>query len=199
MNPRLCMACWKCVETCPKKVIGKTRVLHRHVMFRNADACIGCGKCMKICPHNVFFKQDETFPVRKVNSGISFYIERLLPITFMASVISGIGLHITGHDASLETWHNWSVTHIFASFLSLLSVTAHVKRHKLWYKTFISKGITNKCWIIFLLSILFLIVVITGILLIICVKGTHSSIGLSHYQFGILLLVFSLIHAFYRK
>lgn len=55
MNPRRCVACWECVEKCPKKVIGKVGFLwHKHVVFRDADACIGCGKCIKTCPQGVF-------------------------------------------------------------------------------------------------------------------------------------------------
>ncbi len=199
-NPRLCMACWKCVEKCPKKVIGKTGFfLHRHVVFKNADACIGCDKCIKTCPNGVFFKLDKTVSSRKVNTGISFRIERLLPIAFLASAVTGIGLHAAGHDTNHEMWHNWSTAHIFTSFLWLWSVAVHIKCHRLWYKTLISKGIANKRWVTFFLSILFLTVAITGIYLTVCIKGANSPIGLLHYKLGILLSVFSLIHIFYRK
>lgn len=59
MNPRLCVACWQCVDECLKNVIGKVKILwHKHVVFKNADACIGCGKCIKACPNGVFFKTD---------------------------------------------------------------------------------------------------------------------------------------------
>ena len=168
MNPRRCMACWKCVEKCPKKVIGKTGFLgHRHVIFENADACIGCNKCIKTCLQGVFFK--------------------------------GIGLHIAGHGTSHETWHNWGVAHVVASFIWLLSVMAHVRRHKHWYKTLVSKRVTCKRLITFFLSIAFLIVAVTGILLVAYVEGPGSSIGLWHYKLGILLWVLSLIHALYRK
>lgn len=56
MNPRQCVACWKCVGKCPKHVIGKVCFLwHKHAVFKDADACIGCNKCVKTCPHGVFF------------------------------------------------------------------------------------------------------------------------------------------------
>ena len=134
MNPRRCMACWKCVEKCPKKVIGKTGFLgHRHVIFENADACIGCNKCIKTCPQGVFFKPDASVSCT-MNMGMAFRIERLLPLAFVASAVTGIGLHIAGHGTSHETWHNWGVAHVVASFIWLLSVMAHVRRHKHWYK-----------------------------------------------------------------
>ena len=203
MNPHLCMACWECVEKCPKQVIGKTGFfLHKHVVFENADACIGCLKCIKTCPNGVFFKLDKTVFDRKINRRTSFRIERLerlLPMAFLASAITGIGLHIAGHGTSHEVWHNWGAAHTLASFLWLLAMAIHVKRHRLWYKTLVSKGITNHRWVTILLSVLFPIVAITGIWLIAYVKGAHTPIGLLHYKLGILLLVFSLIHIFYRK
>ena len=93
----------------------------------------------------------------------------------------------------------WSVAHTIASLLWLLSATAHIKRHKLWYKDIASKGISHKRWITFFLSLLFLMTVCTGIVLITYVTGANSSLGLMHYKLGLLLLTFSLIHILYRK
>ena len=53
--PKGCISCWKCVEACPKNVIGKIEVLfHRHAILVDADACIGCKKCVKACPQHCF-------------------------------------------------------------------------------------------------------------------------------------------------
>lgn len=50
-----CIACWKCVETCPKDVFGKVKFLwHKHAKFASPDACIGCGKCVAVCPQHLF-------------------------------------------------------------------------------------------------------------------------------------------------
>ncbi len=55
LNPRRCVACWKCVEACPERVIGRVRFLwHKHVIFRRAEDCIGCGKCVGACQEGVF-------------------------------------------------------------------------------------------------------------------------------------------------
>lgn len=55
MNPRHCVACWECVNVCPKQVIGKVHFLwHKHTVFKNSDVCIGCKKCINICAHQVF-------------------------------------------------------------------------------------------------------------------------------------------------
>ena len=43
VNPRACAACWKCIDNCPRDVIGKVGFLwHKHIVIRNADNCIGC-------------------------------------------------------------------------------------------------------------------------------------------------------------
>ncbi|MBR5717187.1 MAG: ferredoxin family protein [Bacteroidales bacterium] len=52
LDPRKCHACWKCVETCPKQVLGKIDLpFHKHTNIVNPDACIGCKKCVKACQH----------------------------------------------------------------------------------------------------------------------------------------------------
>ncbi len=55
MNPHRCVACWACMDKCPKKLIGKVGFLgHKHVVFKDADVCIGCKLCIKTCPNGVF-------------------------------------------------------------------------------------------------------------------------------------------------
>lgn len=200
MNPRYCMACGECVKKCPKKVIGQAGFpWHRHVVFKHAEACIGCGKCIKTCPNGVFFKPGEPVPARKAPTGMSFRIEQLLPVVFLASAVTGIGLHAAGHGTDHEIWHNWSIAHITASLLWLLAVAAHIKRHKSWYKSLLSKGMSRKRLITFFLSVLFLMAFSTGVLLIACVTGANTPLGLWHYKLGLVLIVLSLIHIFHRQ
>lgn len=50
-----CIACWQCVEVCPRKVLGKVSFLwHKHVKVVSPDRCIGCGKCVNVCPQSIF-------------------------------------------------------------------------------------------------------------------------------------------------
>jgi ferredoxin len=57
-NHGKCVACWKCIDVCPKKVIGKVSFLwHKHIIIKNAENCIGCKNCIKICPQEVFSEQ----------------------------------------------------------------------------------------------------------------------------------------------
>lgn len=200
MNPRRCVACWECVEKCPKHVIGKVGFLwHKHVVFTNADACIGCNKCIKVCPNGVFFKPDEADSVHRKNTGISICMERLLPWAFIVSAVTGISLHVAGHGTDHEVWHSWSVAHVVTSFLWLVSAGFHAKRHWGWYKTLISRGIEKKNRIALALSVLFSLVAVTGIILLVYVNGANSSVGLWHYKLGLLLLIVSLLHAAHRR
>lgn len=203
MNPSCCMACWKCVDKCPKHVIGKVGFLwHKHTVFKDADACIGCNKCIKTCPHGVFFRPDETsirsFQIR-TKMKTAFIMERLLPLAFVATAVTGIGLHIAGHGINHYIWYNWTVAHVISSLIWLVSVVFHFNRHRSWYKTIVSKGISNKSRTTVTLSIVFLIVVVTGILLIAYAEGANSVIGLWHYWLGILLIILSLVHCINRK
>lgn len=55
VNSHNCIACWKCIDICSKKVLGKVDFLgHRHIRIINSDACIGCNKCIQTCPKGVF-------------------------------------------------------------------------------------------------------------------------------------------------
>ena len=57
-NHQKCTACWKCVDSCPKQVIGKVSFLwHKHIVIKNAENCTGCKKCIKTCPHDVFSEE----------------------------------------------------------------------------------------------------------------------------------------------
>lgn len=126
-------------------------------------------------------------------------MKHLLPLAFVVSAFSGIGLHIAGHETSHEIWHNWAIAHILSSLLWLIFVVFHVKRHWRWYKSISSKGIGKKSRITLALSFVFLVVTATGIVLIACVDGANSTIGLWHYKLGLLLLALSFIHCINRK
>ena len=52
LNTHQCQACWKCVEACPSRVLGKAIILwHQHARVDHAESCKGCKKCVRICPH----------------------------------------------------------------------------------------------------------------------------------------------------
>lgn len=123
----------------------------------------------------------------------------LLLLTFVASAVTGIGLHIAGHGASHEEWYNWAVAHVLSSLCWLISGAIHIKRHRAWYRAIASKGIGHKSRTTILLSALFLFVTVTGLILIVCVDGANSALGRWHYISGLVLILLSLIHIFSRK
>lgn len=123
----------------------------------------------------------------------------LLLLTFVASAVTGIGLHIAGHGADHEVWHNWAVAHVLSSLCWLISGAIHIKRHRAWYRAIASKGIGHKSRTTILLSALFLFVTVTGLILIVCVDGANSALGRWHYISGLILILLSLIHILGRK
>lgn len=120
----------------------------------------------------------------------------MIPL-FILTVFSGIVLHITGHRSNHDLWHNWAVCHILSSIIFLVIAILHVKQHWGWYKGIVRNGIGKKCKITVLLSAVFLLVSVTGFILL-GVNGANSGIGLWHYKIGIVTIVFSIGHILKR-
>ena len=134
MNPSHCVACWKCVEQCPKNVIGKVGFLwHTHAALQDADACIGCKKCIKACPHGVFFVPNADFKVpslwQRVKSKIT--VESLLPLLLLATIVTGIKLHVAGHGDEQVGWHAWLVAHVVLTIIFAVFTIWHIVRRKM--------------------------------------------------------------------
>jgi ferredoxin len=57
LNTGICQACWKCLEKCPQKAIGKIDLpFHKHARINNSEKCTGCLKCIKVCEFNALQK-----------------------------------------------------------------------------------------------------------------------------------------------
>ena len=55
LDTRKCKACWKCMEKCPKNVIGRINLpWHKHARIVNGSNCTGCMNCVKICQDGAF-------------------------------------------------------------------------------------------------------------------------------------------------
>ena len=104
-----------------------------------------------------------------------FVIDWILIVVFIVSAISGIGLHIAGHGNSHEVWHNWVTTHWG------------------WYKGIIKNGIGRKSKVTAVLSIIFLLLSVTGIVLL-GVSGANTPLGLWHYKIGVMTTVIAVGH-----
>ena len=121
----------------------------------------------------------------------------LIPVS-IASVITGFGLHVAGKDTPHEVWEQWATAHVVASVLFLVLGILHVWHHWAWYKSLFSKGLGNKSRVTLLLTIAFLFLVITGVILIVAIDGPNSTMGYLHYLFGLLLTLLSLWHVVKR-
>ncbi len=119
---------------------------------------------------------------------------RLLPLAFVATAVTGVGLHIAGHGADHQVWHGWAVAHVIAALLWLISGAQHIIRHRTWYKAVATRGPGRRSVTTLVLSLVFVAEVITGIVLFVCADGANSGIGLWHYWLGLLLTVLSVIH-----
>ena len=116
----------------------------------------------------------------------------LIP-AFLLSAYSGIELHVAGHGPEHATWHHWAIFHVLVSLAFLLLGILHVKMHWGWYTSYFKKGLGNKSRITLSLTILFVLVTLTGIALL-EVEGANSGIGLWHYRIGLLVTLISTLH-----
>lgn len=116
---------------------------------------------------------------------------------FVLSAFSGIGLHIAGHGNNHEVWYNWAVFHVLICFLFFVAAIFHITTHWGWYKGIIKNGLGKKSKITVVLSVVFLLVSVTGIILL-GVNGENSDIGLLHYKIGIALIILSIGHILKR-
>lgn len=126
-----------------------------------------------------------------------FVIDWILIVVFIMSAISGFGLHVAGHGGTHEVWHNWAVFHVLGSILFLIAAILHVATHLEWYKGIIKKGIGRKSKVTAVLSIVFLLLSVTGLALL-GINGANSLLGLWHYKIGVITIVIALGHVIKR-
>lgn len=126
-----------------------------------------------------------------------FVIDWILIVVFIVSAISGFGLHVAGHGSSHEIWHNWAVFHVLGSILFLIAAILHVATHLEWYKGIIKKGIGRKSKVTAILSVIFLLLSVTGLALL-GINGANSLLGLWHYKIGVITIVIALGHVIKR-
>lgn len=126
-----------------------------------------------------------------------FAIDWIMIITFVPSICSGIGLHIAGHGTDHEVRHNWAVLHVFSSLLFLVAAIFHIKTHWSWYRSSVRSGMGHKSPVTAVLSVVFVFVVVTGVVLL-GIEGAGSSVGVWHYRTGIVVSILSVGHLLKR-
>lgn len=127
-----------------------------------------------------------------------FIIDLILIPVFILVIYSGLKLHVMGHIQNHDIWAYWAHFHIVTSIISLLVGGLHIKLHWGWYKGFMKVGLGKKSRITLILSILFLTLTLTGIMMIIFIDGGNSSIGLWHYKLGLIMIPLLIGHTIKR-
>lgn len=128
-----------------------------------------------------------------------YFTDLMLVPVFILSFYTGVELHIAGQGVDHESWHIWAIFHTNASLLFMILGIIHVKSHWAWYKGLRTVGCKGKRKAVLLLSIVFLLAVVSGILLVCFVDGANSSLGLWHYRIGIFVSVLGVLHILKRK
>ena len=106
-----------------------------------------------------------------------YFTDLMLLLVFILSFYTGVELHIAGQGVDHESWHIWAIFHTNASLLFMILGIIHVKSHWAWYKGLRTVGCKGKRKAVLLLSIVFLLAVVSGILLACFVDGANSSLG----------------------
>ena len=73
----------------------------------------------------------------------------------------------------------------------------HIKVHKGWFKNLLKQGLGKKSRITVATSVLFCVVVVSGLSLLF-VDGGNSTLGLAHYKIGLVAIVLFLFHVISR-
>ncbi len=123
-----------------------------------------------------------------------FLTDLLLLIIFIPTSATGFILHWAGHQSSHDLWHNWAVAHALSSLLFSIVVAIHIYGHWGWYKSLLKNGLQNRSRVTFLLSLLMLIVIVTGNIVLFCHEEPNQGIGLWHYVLGIILTIIAVGH-----
>lgn len=123
-----------------------------------------------------------------------FLTDFLLLITFVPSSATGFILHWAGHQNYHELWHNWAVAHVISTLLLTILVAIHIYGHWGWYKSLFKGGIKNKSRVTIVVSILFVVLTISGTFAFTVPEGPNSHIGIVHYIIGIISTIFFVGH-----
>ena len=126
-----------------------------------------------------------------------FVIDWLMIPAFVAMAYTGIVLHVAADAGSHEVWHNRAVAHVIAALAFIVVMILHVRTHWLWYRGWLKSGLGKRSWVTALLSVMYAIVTLTGIILL-PVEGAGTGLGTSHFVSGIIAIILSIGHIFKR-
>jgi ferredoxin len=209
-----CTACWECLAECKNHVIGRINLpWHKHSKFVNSNDCNGCLKCVKVCEPGALTKISNTKPDNnssKKTIGQAFIVNLGLLIFGLAMSISGFVIQLKyhmGHNPELESgnsslgigYDNWTNIHKTSIIIISILMIYHFFMHWKWYKTIIINKLVSKNKLQMILSIVFILVAITGYIPWIINLSGGSDISSKflieiHDKIAILLFVLLTIH-----
>jgi 2-oxoglutarate ferredoxin oxidoreductase subunit delta len=227
-----CKACWKCLAGCKNQVIGKVDFLwHKHALIVKPAACIGCLKCVNTCQYDAYSIIDLTKQKNKKLTFNNFLINNLLLIVGLVMIFSGlvlqVGFHMGGHQIDTNgvqpqtmpyeklraiditkivcgfNYPDWSTIHKIVIVLFSALMIYHTCVHWKWYKGVITKHLIGKNKQVILLSVLFLLVAITGLVpWFIDSSGGPGTLRMLfieiHDKITLVLIVFLIVHIIQR-
>lgn len=126
-----------------------------------------------------------------------FVIDWLLLLAGILCAVSGVGMHLAGHNAVHEVWHNWAIAHVLSSLYMLITGIFHIQTHWNWYKALFKGQTTNKSHVTMLISVVFIVLTVTGLVLLL-EEGANTKIGIWHWAFGLALSALSAGHIIRR-
>lgn len=122
-----------------------------------------------------------------------FVVDWCMLFTFITTTATGFGMHIAGHNAEHWIWEMWAVIHSLAGISFVIVSIMHIQTHIGWYKGWIKNGLGNKSRVTIILSLLFIIALLSGIVLL-GINGINTHVGLLHYMIGIVLTIIGMGH-----
>jgi ferredoxin len=177
LDTKKCIACWKCQEECKYHVIGRINLpWHKHTRFVNSSNCIGCLKCVNVCEPGALTK----ISIKKSDNNSSREKLKLAFIVNLGLLIFGLAMSFSGfliqfkyhmgHNPGIETdntvlgtdYYNWTNIHKISIVIISILMTYHFILHWKWYKTIIIKKLAARNKLQIILSIVFMLVAITG-------------------------------------
>jgi polyferredoxin len=188
-------------------VIGRINLpWHKHSLFVKSYECKGCLKCINVCEPGALIKNTNNKQVKNSSfekTKLTFIVNIGLVVFGFAMTISGFLIQIRfhmSHDSVLEIgYYIWSNIHKISIIGISILMTYHFLKHWKWYKMIINKKLVAKNSLQLILSIVFLLVAITGFIpwIIDLSNGSEylrTSFIEMHDKIALLLFVLLMIH-----
>ena len=123
-----------------------------------------------------------------------FLVDLLSAISFIPASATGFIMHWVGHWNNHELWHNCAVAHILSTLLFVITIILHIYYHRGWYKSLFKVGLKNKNRVTIVLTILMLVLVVSGNIVLLRHQGPNSHLGIWHYVGGIIFSIIAVGH-----